>query len=87
MTMQPLKAPVKNGRLVLDEPTDLPEGEVVYLGPVAPESAPLDTVPESEEERQMVADAKAEYARSGVSFSGEQVSALVEARLRRQQAR
>jgi hypothetical protein len=29
--MQPLKARVHNGRLVLDEPTDLPEGEVVYL--------------------------------------------------------
>jgi len=29
--MQPLKAHVKNGRLVLDEPTDLPEGAVVYL--------------------------------------------------------
>lgn len=33
MTMQPLKARVKNGRLVLDEPTDLPEGEVVELVP------------------------------------------------------
>jgi len=32
-TMQPLKARVHNGRLVLDEPTDLPEGEVVYLHP------------------------------------------------------
>lgn len=32
--MQPLKARVHNGRLVLDEPTDLPEGEVVYLQPV-----------------------------------------------------
>ena len=32
--MQPLKAHVFNGRLVLDEPTDLPEGEVVYLQPV-----------------------------------------------------
>jgi hypothetical protein len=31
MTMQPLRACVKNGRLVLDEPTDLPEGEVVYV--------------------------------------------------------
>ena len=30
---QPLKAHVKNGRLVLDEPTDLPEGEVVELVP------------------------------------------------------
>src|SRR5258706_14573251 len=29
--MQPLKAQVHNGRLVLDEPTDLPEGEVVEL--------------------------------------------------------
>jgi hypothetical protein len=29
--MQPLKAQVKNGRLILDEPTELPEGEVVYL--------------------------------------------------------
>ncbi len=32
--MQPLKAHVHNGRLVLDEPRDLPEGEVVYLQPV-----------------------------------------------------
>jgi hypothetical protein len=33
--MQPLKARVLNGRLVLDEPTDLPEGtilEVVLIG-------------------------------------------------------
>jgi hypothetical protein len=30
---QPLKAHVQNGRLVLDEPTDLPDGEVVYLRP------------------------------------------------------
>jgi hypothetical protein len=29
--MQALKAHVKNGRLVLDEPTDLPEGSVVPL--------------------------------------------------------
>ena len=38
-TMQPLKADsvnavVKNGRLVLDEPTDLPEGQVVELVPL-----------------------------------------------------
>jgi hypothetical protein len=32
--MHALKAKVKNGRLVLDEPTDLPEGEVVELVPV-----------------------------------------------------
>jgi hypothetical protein len=29
--MQPLQAHVRNGRLVLDEPTDLPEGEIVEL--------------------------------------------------------
>lgn len=32
--MQSLKAHVKNGRLLLDEPTDLPEGEVIELTPV-----------------------------------------------------
>jgi len=31
--MQVLKAHVRNGRLVLDEPTDLPEGEIVELVP------------------------------------------------------
>jgi hypothetical protein len=29
--MSVFKAHVQDGRLVLDEPTDLPEGEVVYL--------------------------------------------------------
>lgn len=29
--MQPHKAVVRNGRLVMDEPTDLPDGEVVEL--------------------------------------------------------
>ena len=31
--MHPLKAHVHNGRLVLDVPTDLPEGEIVFLVP------------------------------------------------------
>lgn len=31
LSMQPLRAKVHNGRLVLDEPTSLPEGEVVEL--------------------------------------------------------
>jgi hypothetical protein len=36
--MQPLKAHVENGRLVLDDAvTDLPEGEVIYLRPVETE--------------------------------------------------
>jgi len=29
--MQPMKAKVRNGRLVLDEPTDLPDGEEIDL--------------------------------------------------------
>lgn len=37
--MQALKARVQNGRLVLDEPTDLPEGEVVYLHAVEDDDA------------------------------------------------
>ncbi len=32
--MRPLKAHVRNGRLVLDEPTELPEGTEVELVPV-----------------------------------------------------
>jgi hypothetical protein len=31
--MLPVKAQVRNGRLIVDEPTDLPEGEVIYLVP------------------------------------------------------
>jgi hypothetical protein len=48
--MQPLKAYVQNGRLVLDEPTDLPEGEVVYLQPV---DAVLDEEFDAEERAQL----------------------------------
>jgi len=32
--MHPLKAHVRSGRLVLDEPTDLPDGEEVELVPL-----------------------------------------------------
>ncbi|HOU90019.1 MAG TPA: hypothetical protein PLU22_03190 [Polyangiaceae bacterium] len=42
--MQAFKAHVRGGRLVLDEPTDLPEGEVVEL-------VPVDDVNANEEER------------------------------------
>lgn len=40
--MQPLIAVVKHGRLILDEPTDLPEGEVVQLVQVLNGSDDLD---------------------------------------------
>lgn len=32
--MQPLRAQVRKGRLELDEPTELPEGEIVELVPL-----------------------------------------------------
>ncbi len=35
--MNALKALVKNGRIVVDEPTDLPEGTVVHLIPTVEE--------------------------------------------------
>jgi hypothetical protein len=38
--MQALKAVVKNGRLVLDAPTDLPEGEEVVLAIVQEDDDP-----------------------------------------------
>lgn len=41
-SMQPLKAQVKNGRLVLDEPTSLPEGKVMYLVPLGDAFDPED---------------------------------------------
>ena len=34
LVMHPLRARVQNGRIVLDEPTELPEGEVVELVPL-----------------------------------------------------
>jgi hypothetical protein len=46
--MQPLKAHVKNGRLVLDEPTDLPDGEVIYLHPVEAEVGERDSFDDDE---------------------------------------
>ncbi|HWL86620.1 MAG TPA: hypothetical protein VNO21_12505 [Polyangiaceae bacterium] len=49
--MQALKAHVQNGRLVLDEPTDLPEGEVVELVPVD-DSLAIDNDDLEEEERE-----------------------------------
>jgi hypothetical protein len=50
ITMQPLKARVHNGRLVLDEPTELPEGEIVEL---VPRDAALDDEFDDEERAQL----------------------------------
>jgi hypothetical protein len=49
--MQPLKAHVKNGRLFLDEPTDLPEGTEVDLVSIEHEE-PWELSPEQTAELQ-----------------------------------
>jgi len=54
--MQALKAVVKNGRLVLDAPTDLPEGEEVELA-IVPE--------EDDQELLAELEASAEDERAG----------------------
>jgi hypothetical protein len=59
-TMDPVKARVKNGRLVLDEPTDLPEGKEIEL-------VPLDDVLTPDEEQGLIAALESLGAGSGVS--------------------
>jgi hypothetical protein len=46
--MMTVRARVSNGRLVLDEPTDLPEGAEVELAPV--DDQPWDLTPEQRAE-------------------------------------
>ena len=57
--MQPLKAHVKNGRLVLDEPTDLPEGKEIEL-------VPLDDVLTPDEEQGLIVALESLSAGKGV---------------------
>ena len=45
-----VRARVRNGRLTLDEPTDLPEGTEVELVPVDADEEPWDLSPEQEAE-------------------------------------
>ena len=63
--VQPMKAQVRNGRLVLDEPTELPEGEIVYLHPV---DSVIEEVDYDDEEREALLraiDEGIEDARAG----------------------
>lgn len=72
----PLKAHVKNGRLVLDEPTDLPEGEVVEL-------VPADTDVMDDEERAALHESLAvsiDQMKKGQLIDGEEVLARLRAR-------
>ena len=51
--MHALRAQVRNGRLVLDEPTDRPEGEVVELVPLDELLADGDEDLDEEERKQL----------------------------------
>lgn len=69
---QPLRARVRNGRLVLDEPTDLPEGEEVELV-LADVEGDL-----SEDERRQLDESIAvsfEQAKNGQLIDGDEVLA------------
>ena len=75
--MQALKAHVHQGRLVVDEPTDLPEGEVIYLVAIA-RDADLD-----DEERDRLdasLELSAEQARAGRLVDADEVIAKLLAR-------
>lgn len=75
---QPLRARVRNGRLVLDEPTDLPEGEEVEL--VLADADDDDDVEGdlSEDERKQLDESIAvsfEQAKNGQLIDGDEVLA------------
>jgi hypothetical protein len=64
--MQPLKARVKNGRLVLDEPTDRAEGEVVELVLLDEVLADSDEELTDEERAEIRAELEASLAEANV---------------------
>jgi len=74
--VQPLKALMKNGRLTLDEPTDLPDGEVVEL-------VPAEMVEMDDEERAALHESLAvsiDQMKKGQLVDGDEVLARLRAR-------
>jgi len=77
---QPLRARVRNGRLVLDEPTDLPEGEEVELVRVDSDDDMEDDL--SEDERKQLDESIAvsfEQAKNGQLIDADEVLAKLRA--------
>ena len=70
--MPTVRARVKNGRLVLDEPTDLPEGTEVELEPVGD-----DLEPEDRARLHAALDAADDELRAGKAIPGEVVLAAL----------
>jgi hypothetical protein len=81
--MQPVRAHVHNGRLTLDEPTDLPEGQVVYLRPVEGLSVELDEGRDPEDLAALHAELEASMEEAAEGH-GEPLSKVV-AELRKRQ--
>ena len=76
MQMQPLKAHVRNGHLVIDEPTDLPEGQVIYLVPAA--EAFDDQLDDEELQRSL--ERSVEQYKAGQFIDGDALLATLRAR-------
>lgn len=81
--MQPLRAHVRNGRIVLDEPTDRAEGELVYVqlvdGVVADDRDDLDDEERAALHREL--DASIAEADAGETEDFSQVLAELRQRL------
>jgi hypothetical protein len=80
--MRALKAHVKGGRLVLDEPTDLPEGEDVELVPLDEVLASGGDYLDDDERRRLHESIERglEDVRAGRTIDAEQVIATLRAR-------
>jgi hypothetical protein len=80
--MQPLKAIARGGKLIVEEPTDLPDGEVVELVPLDEVlAAGGDSLDEDERERlHRSLDRGLEDVRAGRTFDARDVIAVLRSR-------
>ncbi len=74
--MQPLKAHVKNGQIVVDEPAELAEGQVFYLVPV--DEAFDDQLDDAELQRSL--ETSVEQWKAGKTVDGEALLAKLRTR-------
>jgi hypothetical protein len=65
----PLRATVKNGRIIVDEPTDLPDGAELTLVPVVDDEEPVELAPAELAEL----DRRIERSRRGNTVAGDAV--------------
>ncbi len=80
--MQPMKAHVHKGRLVLDEPTDLPDGDVVYLQFVEGIVRIGDDGADDEEEAKLHRELEASLAEAEAGMTEDFAGVLAELRQR-----